>query len=176
MVLPWLSSLWGSVSSWFTGMDWASLGRSIVQGIINGLNAMGGALSGALQSIVDAAIARIKALLGISSPSKVTTYFGKMIGQGLVNGVLGQVGNVRGAMGKLLGETNMGNVGFGGNTLGGRMAPAGGGYANAADPRSVVINIDARGAARGVDRDLRAMIEDVMRQYGRAGDARVRTG
>lgn len=41
---------------------------------------------------------------------------------------------------------------------------------------SYVINIDARGAARGVDSDLRRMVEDVMRGYGRAADARIRTG
>jgi hypothetical protein len=50
-------------------------------------------------------------------------------------------------------------------------APAG-----SAGSRSVVVNIDARGAARGVDRDLRGMIEDVMREYGLRADARVRTG
>ncbi|CUS05402.2 membrane protein of unknown function [Candidatus Promineifilum breve] len=41
---------------------------------------------------------------------------------------------------------------------------------------NVTVNIDARGAARGVDTDLRRMIEDVMREYGGRADVRMRTG
>jgi phage-related protein len=165
MVLPWLSSLWNSVKGWFTGTDWASLGRSIVQGIINGLRAMGGALSSALQGIVDAAIQRIKAMLGIASPSKVTTHYGKMIGQGLIDGMLSKVGAVGDAAGQMFGAAGRGGVSVG---FVGGSATGGGG-------RTTVVNIDARGAARGVDRDLRAMVEDVLRQYGTQADMRLRT-
>lgn len=42
--------------------------------------------------------------------------------------------------------------------------------------RNVTINIDARGASRGVDTDLRRMIEDVMREQGLRADTRMRTG
>jgi phage-related protein len=167
MVLPWLSSLWNSVKGWFTGTDWASLGRSIVQGIINGLRAMGGALSSALQGIVDAAIQRIKAMLGIASPSKVTTHYGKMIGQGLIDGMLSTVGAVGDAAGQMFGVAGMGGIRLG---IGG-----GRGYSAGGNSQSTVVNIDARGAARGVDRDLRAMVEDVLRQYGTQADMRVRT-
>jgi phage-related protein len=172
MIQPWLSSLWNSVKGWFTGTDWASLGRAVVQGIINGLRAMGDALSGALQGIVDAAIGRIKALLGIASPSKVTTEFGKMTGQGLVNGILSQVGAVRGAVDTMLEAAGVrnGTLGIDGQIRGGATqgAAAGGG-------RMTVVNIDARGAARGVDQDLRRMVEDVLRQYGTQADMRLRT-
>ena len=51
-------------------------------------------------------------------------------------------------------------------TAGGRMAGAG---------ASTVVNIDARGAARGVDRDIRRVVEDVMREYGVKADLRMRT-
>jgi phage-related protein len=172
MIQPWLSSLWNSVKGWFTGTDWASLGRAVVQGIINGLRAMGDALSGAIRSIVEAAIARIKALLGIASPSKVTTEFGKMTGQGLINGILSQVGAVRGAVDTMLDAAGVrnGTLGIDGQIRGGATqgAAAGGG-------RMTVVNIDARGAARGVDQDLRRMVEDVLRQYGTQADMRLRT-
>lgn len=51
-------------------------------------------------------------------------------------------------------------------TAAGRMAGAG---------ASTVVNIDARGAARGVDRDIRRVVEDVMREYGVKADLRMRT-
>jgi phage-related protein len=47
--------------------------------------------------------------------------------------------------------------------------------AGGTDSRSVVVNIDARGAGKGVDNDLRRMVEDVMRQYANKADVRMRT-
>ena len=41
--------------------------------------------------------------------------------------------------------------------------------------QTTVVNIDARGAARGVDRDIRRVVEDVMREYGVKADLRMRT-
>lgn len=55
----------------FGDFDWASLGRNMVNGIISGVKAMGSALKGALQSILDAALAAVKATLGIQSPSRL---------------------------------------------------------------------------------------------------------
>jgi phage-related protein len=42
--------------------------------------------------------------------------------------------------------------------------------------RSVVVNVDARGAAPGVEQNVRRAVEDVLRQYGIRADARIRTG
>lgn len=52
---------------------------------------------------------------------------------------------------------------------GGRAASRGG------PDKVTVINIDARGSARGVEKDIRRVVEDVMRQYGTKADMRVRT-
>lgn len=46
LIVPLFVSLWNSISGWFKSVDWASLGRNIVQGIINGVRAMGDALTG----------------------------------------------------------------------------------------------------------------------------------
>lgn len=45
----------------------------------------------------------------------------------------------------------------------------------AAGGSTTVVNIDARGAAKGVDRDLRGMVEQVLREYGVRADVRLRT-
>jgi hypothetical protein len=39
----------------------------------------------------------------------------------------------------------------------------------------MVINVDARGAAPGVEQNVRRAVEDVLRQYGIRADARIRT-
>ena len=87
LILPIFVDLWDSLKTWFSIVDWGSLGRSIVQGIINGVKAMGGALLGALKGIVDAAIAAIKAALGIASPSRVFYEIGVNMIDGLIQAI-----------------------------------------------------------------------------------------
>lgn len=101
MVLPWLQSLWNSIRKWFTSTDWASLGRNIIQGIINGLRAMGGALTGVLEGIVNAAINRIKQLLGIASPSRLFFEIGVNMAQGLIDGIRSMEGEAVNVMEEL---------------------------------------------------------------------------
>ncbi len=175
MILPWLAGLWESIKGWFTRTDWAGLGRQIIQGIINGVRAMGDALGGVLQGIVDAAISRIKALLGISSPSRLMAYYGRMTGAGLVDGIGSQIPAVRDAIGNLLSAADVGNVAVG--LSGGYQAGAAvGARGGAGVGQTTVVNIDARGAQRGVDRDLRSMVEEVLREYSVRADVRMRTG
>ena len=87
LVVPILVDFWDSIRMWFSQIDWGSLGRNIVQGIINGVKAMGGALTGALRGIVDAAIAAIKAALGIASPSRVFYAIGANMIDGLIQAI-----------------------------------------------------------------------------------------
>lgn len=85
---PILQSLWESIRNWWNGIDWASLGHNIIQGIIDGVKAMAGSLSGVLGDIVNAAIANIKRLLGIASPSKVFAEIGGDMMAGLSRGIM----------------------------------------------------------------------------------------
>ncbi len=87
LIVPILVDFWDSIRMWFSQIDWGSLGRNIVQGIINGVKAMGGALTGALKGIVDAAIAAIKAALGIASPSRVFYEIGVNMIDGLIQAI-----------------------------------------------------------------------------------------
>ena len=164
MMLPFLTNIWESMKAWFQNTDWPALGKQIINGIIAGVNAMGDALGDVLQGIVDAAIQRIKTLLGIASPSKVMRWYGEQMGAGLVQGIDNSVGAVQRAVGGMVGS-----MGVGGPTIGINGMAAGGGG-------SVVVNIDARGAAAGVEQGLRGMIEDVLRDYGARADMRIRTG
>ena len=68
-------------------IDWGSIGKNIIQGIINGLtsgwNNMKDAVSGLVQKIKDVFTNGFK----ISSPSKVFEYYGQMIDAGLEKGI-----------------------------------------------------------------------------------------
>jgi hypothetical protein len=95
--------------------------------------------------------------LGISSPSKWAVNLGKN-----VMGTLGDT--LKGDTPSLQRDVSMA-IGGGFN----------GGVRNVGGNRSTVVNIDARGAQRGVDRDLRRMVYDIMREAGVKGDIRLRT-
>jgi hypothetical protein len=55
----------------FKTTDWATLGKNIVDGMINGIKNGAGAFASALESVVKAAIDALKGFLGIQSPSKL---------------------------------------------------------------------------------------------------------
>jgi len=100
------ASTWPGIISGIAGSMGANgynAGAAAGFGVANGLNAALGSVTAAANAIaaqVDRAIAK---RLQIASPSKVTTYLGKMVGEGLVSGIEGMVGDVGAASG-LLGD------------------------------------------------------------------------
>lgn len=65
----------------------AQIGRDMIQGLINGIKAMGSKVAGAIGSVVNSAISSAKKLLGIKSPSRVFRQIGDDTGEGLVLGL-----------------------------------------------------------------------------------------
>lgn len=146
MIKPWLASVWESIRNWFTTTDWPALGRAVIDGIVNGLRAAGSAIRDILMGFAqDAWNAVMNFFTGGGRSGRSANRSG-----GVVTAPIGVP----------------------------LVAPFNGsasGRSNTDSGRSTVVNIDARGAARGVDRDLRAMVEKVMREYGSRADIRVRT-
>ena len=64
-----------------------SIGKNMIQGLINGIKNMGSNVVGAIGSVVKSGIDAAKKKLGINSPSKVFTQFGKWTGEGLAIGI-----------------------------------------------------------------------------------------
>ena len=64
-----------------------SAGRNLIQGLINGVGAMAGALASKCTSLAGSAINAIKRKLGIASPSKVMHQIGLYTGQGFIDGI-----------------------------------------------------------------------------------------
>ena len=65
----------------------AQVGRDMIQGLINGIKAMGSKVAGAIGSVVNSAVSSAKKLLGIKSPSRVFRQIGDDTGEGLVLGL-----------------------------------------------------------------------------------------
>ncbi len=69
------------------GINLFSIGKNMIQGLINGIKNMAGNVVGAISGVVDGAISKVKKTLGINSPSKLFTQFGKWTGEGLAIGI-----------------------------------------------------------------------------------------
>lgn len=68
-------------------LDWASLGRSIVDGIVNGLKSGASFVVEAMRSLGDTAWKAFKDKLGIASPSKEFAKLGRALPEGVQQGV-----------------------------------------------------------------------------------------
>ncbi|WNN93972.1 tape measure protein [Arthrobacter phage Nitro] len=81
-----------------------NVGRQIIQGLIDGIGSMMGAIGRAILSLVPGPIVGVfKSLLGIHSPSRVFRGFGVNIGEGLILGIKDMHGGVEKAVKKLAG-------------------------------------------------------------------------
>lgn len=79
--------------------DWNGLGTNIIQGIINGIGSMAGALWEAATNVAKSALDAIKSFFGIASPSKLMQFeIGPYIPQGLALGIEKNAGYVTDAM------------------------------------------------------------------------------
>lgn len=63
-----------------------NIGRNIIQGILNGIGSLAGAIGDLLFGIVRDAWNSILSFFGIASPSRLAMFAGEMIGQGLIEG------------------------------------------------------------------------------------------
>lgn len=81
--------MWNNLVAWFAekAVQAIQLGKDLVQGIINGINAVGMNILSVIGDWVEAAINYVKKLLGISSPSAVFFEIGTDIGRGLIAGL-----------------------------------------------------------------------------------------
>lgn len=78
-----------------------NIGRSIIQGLVNGLESAKQWVIDKIQEIADVIPGWVKKRLGIASPSKVTTKLGKQTGQGLADGIASMKGKVSDAAQKV---------------------------------------------------------------------------
>ncbi len=83
------------VQAAFTGVDLSGSGRNMMQGLVNGINSMKGAVMAAAQSVASAAASAVNSALQIHSPSRVMLQSGQYTGEGMAIGMENMAGRVR---------------------------------------------------------------------------------
>lgn len=85
-----IKAIWNSVMRFFKGINLASIGRNIMQGLINGVTGMWGKVESTFSRLTNAIPKTIKKVLGIHSPSRIMRdQVGYHIGTGLAKGIDG---------------------------------------------------------------------------------------
>jgi TP901 family phage tail tape measure protein len=110
-------------------------GRNIIQGLINGIGSMIGAVGGAVRNVASGALNSVKGFLGIHSPSTVFHEIGVNVVQGLANGINAHSGVAAGAMDDLAGMVG----GFSGGSVAMGFSGSGSAGTGASAGSSVVI-------------------------------------
>ncbi len=90
----------------FTKIKWGDIGKSIIDGLVNGLKAAKDLVVETMKSIAKGAINAFKKFFGISSPSKVYMGFGKNIDEGLAMGLDDNLDMVEDSMDDLMNTMN----------------------------------------------------------------------
>jgi len=83
--------------------DWQSVGKSVIDGIVNGVKSLLSNLKSIATDIGKAIVDAVKGFLGIKSPAKVFIEIGKQIVEGLIEGIGNGISTIVEAVGKLLG-------------------------------------------------------------------------
>lgn len=87
-VLSAIGNLISNAARSFLNFDWLSIGRNIINGVVNGIRNFGGAIRNALTDIAGSAWRGVKSFFGISSPSKLMRdTIGKFIPLGIAEGI-----------------------------------------------------------------------------------------
>lgn len=115
-IQSWFQSLPGVILGFFSGVgSWLlDVGRNLIQGLGDGIAAMGQWVLDQIGNVINGAIGWAKDLLGIHSPSRVFRDFGRNVGRGLADGIADMGRGVRDAAGGL---ANAVTGGFGDPTL-----------------------------------------------------------
>ena len=133
-ILKIVPKIYKGVFDKFKSLDWSSIGKNMLTGIKNGLLKAKDALLNAIKDLCKECWDSVKSFFGIASPSKLMTYAGSMIGEGLANGIESEQKAVLGAMNGL-------NTAIYGGVGSGRLA-----FAGAYGGGSITNNITVNGA------------------------------
>lgn len=82
-----ISNIWNRVMDFFRGINLYSIGKDIIQGLINGIKSMGRWVRDAIADLAGWIPNWIKRKLGIASPSKVMMELGKNTAEGFAIGI-----------------------------------------------------------------------------------------
>lgn len=90
-----VENIWNDIISFLKGINLVDIGKNIIQGLIDGVIAMGDSLVESAKGFVNDAIEGAKNLLGIHSPSRVFKQIGIYTGEGFIIGMQKMVSGVK---------------------------------------------------------------------------------
>jgi len=94
--------IWSNIEDFFRNVDLFSIGSDIIQGLLDGLGSMAGAITRKVKSLASLVPDGLKDFLGIHSPSRlIRDQVGKFIPLGLAEGITNSLGSVRKAVGNM---------------------------------------------------------------------------
>lgn len=169
-VLDGITSLLQNIWNEITSFDLLGAGKDLIQGLIDGIASMGGAVLDTIGGIVGGAIDWAKGLLGIGSPSKLFRQFGDWTMQGLALGIEDGAGDALGAMrGVMTDITDMSptlTVDYATSGYVARMAPAPipAANENGGSQAPVNITIDGTGTTARVQQIALELLDELERE------------
>ena len=86
-LLAMLPQIIGSIINAFTSTDWGSIGRQLLQGLLNGFSSAGNIIWDAIKRVGNSMIDGIKSFFGIHSPSRLFAELGRYLPQGFAVGI-----------------------------------------------------------------------------------------
>lgn len=118
-----VADLINGIKKWFTTVDWSTLGKNLIDGIVNGVKRWASNLWDTVKNLASEAVRRMKSALGIASPSKVfANEVGRMIPAGIAQGIEKNLPALSRTMEDMIGEVKAPAISF--------SATANGGWAN----------------------------------------------
>jgi TP901 family phage tail tape measure protein len=155
-----VKNIWGNVETFLRNINLKEIGKNIVQGFIDGIGSMVGALRDRVKGIADTVSGGLKDLLKIKSPSRVLMQLGEYTGEGFVRGLERSIDAVRREAAEMAAAVT---GGLGGLSTPG-VAAAGGGVGAAR-----VTNVSMEGLFAGAnfyvrsDSDIQAIARELYR-------------
>ncbi|MGG6311562.1 phage tail tape measure protein [Paenibacillus macerans] len=98
-----ITGVWNRVTSFLQGINLFTIGKNIIEGLINGIGSMANAVVDKVKDIGNSITDKVKGILGIHSPSRVMMELGFYTGEGLAQGIAGTQSRVEGASENLAG-------------------------------------------------------------------------
>jgi phage-related minor tail protein len=87
--------VWNNIETFLKNIDLVQIGKDIMQGLINGITTMIGAIKSAISNVASTVTGGLKSALGIQSPSKVMRQLGEYTGEGFALGIGNTISDVR---------------------------------------------------------------------------------
>ncbi|MGM7724373.1 phage tail protein [Metabacillus sp. Hm71] len=95
------SDIWQNIESFFENIDLYQIGKDILQGLIDGIGSMGGAIQRKIESMASLIPEWAKQILGVHSPSRVMMEIGGFTAEGMAVGLMNGLKGVKKAAGNI---------------------------------------------------------------------------